>query len=99
MIDIIKTGGIAIEETEESKTFALLRKALDDCDKEKTAEIMAELLMDDTVSSYEMFEDASYDYLHGNADYRKGMDQAFSILIGHNLSETAKEMLRRKMSE
>ena len=68
------------------------------CDREKSSEVMASLLMDDKVSSYEMFEDlASAYHLHGS-EYRNGMDLALSILTGHKLVEIA-EIVKETVQE
>ena len=54
---------------------------------------MAELLMDDQVSTCEMFEDLLYDYEKGSEEFRKGMDKAMQILLNINFSEVIDEVI------
>lgn len=63
--------------------------------RDLTAEYMAELLMDDSNSSYEMFEELVSSYLNGNTDYRNGLNAACSILTGYNLQSIAEEIIEK----
>ena len=60
----------------------LLRKALDLLDREDTAEYMAELLMDETQTTWKMYEKIASAYLNGNEDYRKGLNDSLIYLTG-----------------
>ena len=64
-------------------------------DRESSAEVMCELLMDDHWSTWKMFEDLASDYLNGSADVRKGIDLACSALTGWDLSSIADQILER----
>jgi hypothetical protein len=72
-----------------------IKEVLDTVDREITAEVMSELLMDDQWSTWKMFEGLASDYLSGSADVRKGIDLACSALTGWYLSSIAEQILER----
>lgn len=72
-----------------------IEEVLDTVDREITAEVMSELLMDDTWSTWKMFEGLASDYLSGSVDVRKGIDLACSALTGWNLPSIAEQILER----
>lgn len=72
-----------------------IAEVLETVDREITAEVMSELLMDDTWSTWKMFEGLASDYLNGSADVQKGIDLACSALTGWNLSSIAEQILER----
>jgi hypothetical protein len=72
-----------------------IREVLETVDREITAEVMSELLMDDNWSTWKMFEGLASDYLNGSADVRKGIDLACSALTGWYLSSIADQILER----
>lgn len=72
-----------------------IQEVLDTVDREITAEVMSELLMDDGWTTWKMFEGLASDYLNGSADVRKGIDLACSALTGWNLSSIADQILER----
>lgn len=74
-----------------------LMNALDrDC-REDAAEYLAGLLMDDSVSTYGVFEDLSSDFIRGNRDFKLGMDMCFAELTGLHMNEFAKGVLERSL--
>ena len=56
------------------------------------SEFMAGLLMDDSNSTYSMFEEMYQSYSEGNEDYREGFNRACSILTGDFIETIAKKM-------
>lgn len=72
-----------------------IEEALETVDREITAEVMSELLMDDHWSTWKMFEGLASDYLSGSADVQKGINLACSALTGWDLSSIAEQMLER----
>ena len=62
------------------------------CDMETSASKLAELLMDDGNSTYKMFEELASSYHEGNKDYRRGMDDALSVVVGWKLLSIAKQI-------
>ena len=76
----------------------LISTAMDqDC--ETTADVMAELLMDENWTTWKMFEGLAGDYLNGNSDVRKGIDLAVSALTGWNMTSIAKKILEKTDEE
>ena len=65
------------------------------CDRETSAEVMGELLMDENWSTWKMFEGLASDWLNGNADVRRGIDLACSALTGWNVDTIAQMILDR----
>lgn len=76
-----------------------IEQVLETIDKDTTAEYMAELLMDDKISSYKMFEELAHDYLNGNENVQKGIDRACAILTGWNLSSIAEQLLKENKEQ
>lgn len=72
-----------------------IAEVLETVDREITAEVMSELLMDDTWTTWKMFEGLASDYLNGSTDVQKGIDLACSALTGWNLSSIAEQILER----
>lgn len=72
-----------------------IKEVLNTVDREISAEVLSELLMDDQWSTWKMFEGLAYDYLTGSADVRKGIDLACSALTGWDLSSIAEQILER----
>lgn len=72
-----------------------IEKVLNEVEVDTTAEVMAELLMDDNWSTYKMFEGLASDYLNGNEDVRKGIDTAVSALTGWCMGSIAEQILDR----
>lgn len=61
----------------------------DECERIISADVMARLLMDDEVSSEDMFEDLADAYRYGSEEFRSGLDKAVSILTKYSLVEIA----------
>lgn len=72
-----------------------IEEVLDTVDREITADVMGDLLMDSDWTTYKMFEGLASDYLRGNADVQRGIDLACSALTGWNLSSIADQILER----
>ncbi len=60
--------------------------------KNISAEIMAELLMDDNHSTYKMFERIAAKYVN-NPELRDGIDFTLTELVGYNTAELAKKIM------
>ena len=73
----------------------LIRQAQECSDRDISAEVMSELLMDTDWSTWKMFEGLATDYLWGNADVRKGIDQACAALTGWELGTIAQMIIDR----
>lgn len=80
---------------ENEEKVKLIEKALD-VDRDITADIMTELLMDPNWTTWKMFEGLASDYLNANEEVRKGIDLACSALTGWNLSSIAEKILDRE---
>ncbi len=60
-----------------------------------SAEVMAELLMDDSVTSYEMFEEI--EYIHDEEKYdNETLDKVLMALTNYNFEEI-KEMVKKRV--
>lgn len=70
-------------------------RALDITDVNVSAELMAELLMDDTVSTYKMFETLANNYLLGSSEYQNGVDATLLELIGCDMTDLAALVIQR----
>lgn len=79
--------------------IAIVDQALDMADREISADVMSELLMDDSWSTWKMFEGLASDYLGGSADVRKGIDYACSALTGWDLPSIAARIIQRMEEE
>ena len=82
----------------DNTTAKLLDKAYADSDRDTTAEIMAELLMDDSVSTYGAFEDIYLRYASGTDEFRKGVDAALTILTGLDFAGIARRVTERSVA-
>ena len=71
----------------------ILRRALEETECEDTADYMAELLMDDTTTTWKMFEHLVSAWLNGNEDYRNGLNDAVIEITGWSLDTIAKHLL------
>lgn len=61
-----------------------------ECEYDISADVMSRLLMDDKVSSENMFEDLADAYIYGSEEFRSGLDRAVSILTKYSLVEIAR---------
>lgn len=76
--------------------FEKIREVLDKVDKEETAQIMAEVVTDDGVSTYDVFESLADAYISGTEDMRAGIDKTLSLLTGYYMPELAEYIIRRE---
>lgn len=77
----------------------LVEEALDVVDTEDTADEMANLLMDPDWSTYKMFERIAQDYLAGNADVQKGIDQTMENVTGWSMKTIAQRLLDKRKGD
>lgn len=77
------------------ETADIVEKAFEVGDIERNSEYMAEVLMDDTVSSYKMFEELASDYLNGSEDFRRGMDAALIIVTGRSIKTISQTVIEK----
>ena len=61
-----------------------------ECECDISAEVMAGLLMDEEVSTEDMFENLANAYRYGSEEFRSGLDRALSILTKYSLVEIAR---------
>lgn len=72
-----------------------MRDLLNKVNHGEVAALMTELLTDEEVQTYDMFENIVDAYEAGNEDFRKGMDKMFEILTWNNLDELTKKIRER----
>lgn len=70
-----------------------IQRVLKEINKDDTAEYMAQLLMDDSNSTYKMFEQMASEYLNGNDDFCEGFNRACAILTGWYMESIAEQIL------
>ena len=83
--------------TEEKSDLDVIREAYVASDKEESASYLAEVLMDDQISTYGIFEDLASVYINGSEEFRKGLDTAVRYITGRSIrdmSETVIEMAK-----
>ncbi len=73
----------------------IIKQALLEDNEENSAEYMAEVLMDDSVSTWMTFEHLASDYIYGSEDFRKGLDDCCMLLTGNSLRTIAEEIMQR----
>ena len=73
-----------------------LLKALEEVDPEVSAEYMAETLMDYNNTTWKMYETLVHDWLNGNENYKKGLNDAVIIITGWSLETIAKHLLNEQ---
>ena len=66
---------------------------------DESAEKLAGLLMDDSVSTYKLFEDIAAAYIDGSPEKREGIDFAFCAITGMHLAEFAKEFAKENKEQ
>ena len=72
-----------------------VRDLLNKVNHDEVAVLMTELLTDEEVQTYDMFENIVDAYESGNEDFRKGMDKMFEILTWNNLDELTNKIRER----
>ena len=62
----------------------------------KKLQIMAEVVADDGVSTYNAFESLADAYISGTDDMRAGIDKTLSLLTGYYMPELAEYIICRE---
>ena len=81
------------EELPNVRELDTVRTALADVSCEESAEKLAATLLDDSLSTYKVFEELAGIYLDASVQKREGMDRVFSYLTGYSIPEFAQELL------
>ena len=68
-------------------------------DPDEAAQLMSDLLMDDTVTTCDMYESLCRAFIGGNDDVRKGINRALEILTRYNLEDITKRLMEDEDSE
>ena len=76
-----------------------IKYVYENVDRVTTSEYMSDLLMDDTNSTWKMFEEMAYCYINGSEEYRKGIDDACSVLTGYYFTTIAKRIREDEKAE
>ncbi len=66
---------------------------------DEAAQLMSDLLMDDTVTTCDMYESLCRAYINGNDDVRKGINRALEILTRYKLEDITKRLMEDEDSE
>ncbi|MBR6475420.1 MAG: hypothetical protein IKS98_08210 [Lachnospiraceae bacterium] len=74
----------------------VLRNGLEQIETEESADYMAELLMDDTNTTWKMYERLVGVWLNGSKEYRDGLNDAVILITGWSLDTITKNMLERQ---
>ncbi len=78
------------------KISEALKKTLEVADREDTADYMAELLMDETTTTWKMYEELACAYLNAKTDeYRNGLNDAVILLTGWSLDTISENIQKR----
>jgi hypothetical protein len=67
---------------------------IDEDIRQTTSDIMASMLIDTDINSWEMFEDLLFAYEKGNEDFKRGIDKAMRILLHEDMSEVIDDVLK-----
>lgn len=87
---------------EEKSDLDVIREAYTASDKEESAAYLAEVLMDEQIGTYGLFEDLTSAYINGSEEFRKGLDTAAKYMTGRSLremSETVIELAKDREKE
>ena len=71
-----------------------VKEAYELCSSEETSEYLANLLIDDENTSFQMFEELASEYLEATPEYQEGINTACRILTGHELPDIADNLLK-----
>lgn len=74
----------------------VLKKGLELADAEEAAGYMAEILMDDTDSTWKIYERLVSSWLNGSKEYRDGLNDAVILLTGWSLDTITNNILERQ---
>ena len=73
--------------TEEKSDLDVIKEAYAASDKEESASYLAEVLMDDQISTYGIFEDLASAYINGSEEFKKGLDTAVRYITGRSIRD------------
>ena len=76
------------------ENLAIIKDAYENGDCEVSAEVMAELLMDDTNTTWKMFENLASEYINC-PEKREGIDCATILLTGWSIATIAEKVSER----
>ena len=76
----------------------IIEKAMAKVSREESAKKMAELLMDDTVSTYKMFEELCSLYIDGSEEAREAIERTVAILTNYRLTSIAEQLLQEEVA-
>lgn len=77
----------------------ILKESLEKVDPDDSAEYMAELLMDDTTTTWKMYERLVGNWLNGSTEYRNGLNDAVILITGWSLDTIAKKLMEKEEEE
>ena len=77
----------------------ILKESLEEVDPDDSAEYMAELLMDDTTTTWKMYERLVGNWLNGSTEYRNGLNDAVILITGWSLDTIAKKLMEKEEEE
>lgn len=83
----------------EEVEIGVMQKILDSCDRETSAEVLAEILTDDSIGTYDVVEDLMSAYAKNNADFRAGMDTTLSYLFGCELDVIINRIMAKEANK
>ena len=78
---------------EQIECLEAIKKA-DAVDRDIASGIMYDLVADENVKTYKMWDEISAAYINGNEDFRKGMDAMAECLVWKNVKEIAEEIAK-----
>ena len=82
------------------ETTDIVRTAYEKISRDDSAEYMAELLMDDKMSTYKMYEDLATLYMEAeDTGIKKGIDQACTVLTGYCMRSISEQLLHKYSTE
>ena len=94
-VNIYGNGQKAPEKTYEEESLDVIKNYYEsDLETETaSAEYLSGLLLSDDVHTYNSVEKLCRNYVEGNEEYRKGLDQALDVLVGYNLREIVENIM------
>jgi len=87
---------------EEKSDLDVIREAYTASDKKESAAYLADIMMDDAISTYGLFEDLAVAYINGSEEFRRGLDTAAKYLTDRSIremSENVIEMAKEREAE
>ena len=74
----------------------LIEKSNCEVDSAVADDIIEELLVDETVSLNNVYNDMVHRYLNGSEDFKAGADMVLTVITQYNLTEIAQKVLEAK---